>query len=457
MKRGPETDERIIEQVSTYIAKSGEADLPEEVVEKAKHHILDTLAAIVCGSQLKVGRQARKYVEEQGGTKEAQVPGSSIVTSAVNAALAMGFMAHADETDDSHERAAIHPGAPVVSASLAVSEREEADGMRFLRGVVAGYDMACRMTPALGLETIRNRAQALHGIAGCWGAAAASASILGLKETQVRFVLDYAGQQASGQYYWMKDTEHMEKAFTFGAMPARNGVTAALLVESGFTGVLDIFSGEMNYFQTFSPGAQPELLTEDLGSRYEVMFTDIKKFSVGSPIQAPLDGLLILKKKHGLNPQNVESIVARVPDDRVDAVRDREMPDVNLIYILAVALMDGDVSFEASHSFKRMKDPAVLELKKRIALFGDPELRTAKIKRGGIVEMVTKDGAKLKEHVEIVRGRPGNPMSREEMGNKCRDLMKPVLGEDRANELMDRVWNLERVKNVRELRALLNG
>jgi 2-methylcitrate dehydratase PrpD len=149
-------------------------------------------------------------------------------------------------------------------------------------------------------------------------------------------------------------------------------------------------------------------------------------------------------------------MTARVPDDRVLIVRDRDMPDVDLKHVLAVALIDGGMTFTASHSYERMKDPAVLAVKERITLIGDPELRTAKIKRGGIVEIATKDGAQLREHVELVRGRPGNPMSDEEIEQKCRDLMEPVLGGERTSNLIDRIWNLENVKSIRDLGPLLS-
>ena len=184
--------------------------------------------------------------------------GSPIVTTAINAAFAMGMMAHSDETDDSHERAGMHPGCAIVPAALAVAEREGADGARFIQGVVAGYDIGCRMTQALGVQNVRSRALSLHGIGTNFGAAAAAASILGLKEESVRFVWDYSCQQDSGKYYWMRDRDHVEKAFVFAAMGARNGVTSALLVQSGFTGVDDAFSGENNYFESFGPGVNPE-------------------------------------------------------------------------------------------------------------------------------------------------------------------------------------------------------
>ena len=456
MKNGDEATGEIVTRISSYVSHSGEAELPPEVIHKAKHHILDTLGAIVCGSNLKPGRLAREVAMQQGGTKEAQIAGSRIITTAIHAAFAMAMMAHSDETDDSHERGGIHPGCAIVPAAMAVAEREGADGLRFLRGVVAGYDIACRITQALGVQNVRNRGLSLHGIGSNFGAAAAAASVMGLTDALVRYVWDYAGQQESGKYYWVRDTDHVEKAFVFAGMGARNGVTSAILVQSGFTGVADVFSGENNYFKSFSPGAQPRLLVEELGRRYEIQFADIKKFSVGSPIQAPLDALLILRQRHDLKAKDVQTMTVHVPDDRVTMVRDRHMPDVDLKYILAVALLDGDVTFKSSHSYERMKDPAVSAISERITLVGDPELRTAKIKRGGIVEITTRDGAKLREHVEHVRGRPANPMSDREIEVKCSDLMVPVLGEDRTRILMDRIWNIEKVTNMRDLRPLLS-
>src|SRR3972149_9685035 len=145
----------VIGEVSAYISKSGETILPSEVVQKAKHHILDALGAMVSGSLLKPGQLAKKYVRRQAGASEAQVAGSDIITSAINAAFATGIMAHADETDDSNERARTHPGCAIVPAALAISEREGADGLSFLKGVVAGYDIGCRITKALGIEQLR--------------------------------------------------------------------------------------------------------------------------------------------------------------------------------------------------------------------------------------------------------------------------------------------------------------
>ncbi len=449
----------VIEKVSSYISSTGDAELPPEVIQKAKHHILDTLAAMVSGSDLKPGQLAMEYVKRQGGVKEAQVAGSKVVTSAINAAFANGMMAHADETDDSNARSRMHPGCSIVPAALAIAERDRADGMRFLKGVVAGYDIGCRMTQALGAGELRQASLSSHSIGGNFGAAAAAASVCRLDEHQVRYVLSYAAQQASGVTFLYRDEEHIQKAFVFAGMPARNGVTAAVLIKSGFTGVSDPFGGEENFFDAFSPvpDPRPEVLTQGLGSLYEIMFTNIKKFSVGSPIQAPLDALLLLKEKYDVTSENVESIVARLPDYGARTVDNRSMPNINLQYILAVTLLDGDLTFKTAHSYERMNDPAVIKAKERIKLVEDPGLSAAKIMRQGIVEITTRDGARLREHVVSVRGTAENPMTSQEVEKKSRELMTPVLGEDRAQRLIDAIWNLEEVSDMRQLGPLLSA
>lgn len=442
----------IIGEVSSYVSKSGEAELPAEVIEKAKHHILDTVAAIISGSRLKPGQLAIRYAQNQWGVEEAQVAGSPTVTSAIHAAFANGMMAHADETDDAHSGSRTHPGCAIVPAALSMAEREGADGTSFLKAVVAGYDIGCRMTQALGVDNVRKKSHCTISIGGNFGAAAAAAAVARLKEGPVRYVLSYTAHQALGMGYWMRDEEHIEKAFVFGGMPARNGVTSTILIQTGFTGIEDPFSGEYNFFESFAPQIRPQLLAEGLGKHFEIMLATVKKFSVGLPIQAPLDGLLLLMQKHGMTSKDVESITAHVHVPSASVVNNRNMPDINLQHLLAVVLIDGRLTFEAAHSFDRMKDPAVLEVKKRVTLKEDHEL----FPYHSILEVITKDGAKLTEHVTKVLGRPENPMTKEIMEKRCKELMVPILGEDRSQKLIDKIWTLEQVKNMRELRPLLS-
>ncbi|MGH8733995.1 MAG: MmgE/PrpD family protein, partial [Burkholderiales bacterium] len=391
----------------------------------------------------------------QGGTKEALVIGSRIVTSATNAALANGMAAHADETDDSHAASLTHPGCGVVPAALAMAEREARGGTAFLRAVALGYDVGCRLTQSLDAYEFRNDGHSTHSFGPMFGAAAAAGALAGLREIQVRHLLSFTAQQASGVSCWMRDGEHVEKAFDFGGMPARNGVAAATMVAHGFTGVDDVFAGERNFFVAYGRKPDPAVLTRGLGETYEIMNTNIKRWSVGSPIQAPLDSLLALIHEHQIKAEDVERLVVRVAHQGANTVDNRAMPDICMQHMCAVMLLDGKVTFGSSHDEKRMRDRTVLALRSRIELSGDDALTAAMPSRQGMVEITLCDGRKLSHHTKAVRGAAENPMTRAEVDEKSYDLIAPVIDKARARKLCDAIWQLEKLPDVRGLRPLL--
>src|SRR6267378_2871808 len=163
------------------------AALPSDVVEKAKHHILDTFAAIVSGSELPPGKAALALARAQAGRPVATVVGSSILTGPIDAALVNGVLAHSDETDDSHGPSQSHPGASIVPASLALGEEAGSSGERYLRAVTLGYDIGTRLTMALDAIAFRNDSRrSTHAYAGDFGSAAAAGCIAGLTAQQMR-------------------------------------------------------------------------------------------------------------------------------------------------------------------------------------------------------------------------------------------------------------------------------
>jgi 2-methylcitrate dehydratase PrpD len=158
------------------------------------------------------------------------------------------MLGHADETDDSHAPSLCHPGCAIVPAALAMAEREGRNGTAFLRAVALGYDVGTRLNMALHAYDFRDAGHSSHSFGPTFGAAAAAGALANLNADETRWLLSYAAQQCSGISCWMRDEEHIEKAFDFGGMPARNGVAAATMVATGFTGVDDAFTGERNFF-----------------------------------------------------------------------------------------------------------------------------------------------------------------------------------------------------------------
>jgi len=368
------------------------------------------------------------------------------------------MFAHADETDDFEPVTKAHPGCSVVPAALAIAEREGRSGVEVLRAVVLGYDLCCRFLMALGPDHVRGTHRSAEGTSATFGAVAAAASLARLDERGMRYALSYAAQQVSGIWSWTRDNEHIEKAFDFGGMGARNGVTAALMVQAGFTGVDEVLDGEHNMLEAHSAQPHPEEMAADLGRRFYVTETAIKTFSVGYPIQAPLDALLTLRRQHGLTADNVDRIVARLPDDGARIVDNSAMPDVNLQYVLAVGLLDGGLSFADSHSQERMKDPRVLAVKQRVQLVPDRSLMDPDAPRSGRVEVTLKDGRQVSHFTRYAPGTKENPVDADGINTKVRDLMIPVVGPQRAEQIIERVHGIEKVDDVRNLiRPLLTG
>ena len=437
--------------LSQYISEAATTPLPGEVAEKTKHHLLDTLAASVSGSRLPPGELIVKYCESLGGAEEAVICGTSVVTNAVNASMANAMLAHADETDDSHFTSRSHLGCGVVPAALAMAEREQSSGDALLRAVALGYDIGARVCHALGTNQLYNAGHSTHTFAPTFGAAAAAGTLATLTPTQCRWLISYTAQQASGVNCWQRDLDHVEKAFDFGGMAGRNGVASATMVQCGFTGVDDVLSGPRNFLFAFSPEPQPELFVEALGERFEILHTNIKKWSVGSPIQAPLDSAQAIVDEHGLGANDVLKINVRMSDQESHVVDNREIPDINLQHMVALMVVDGTVSFASSHDTSRLRDPEVVAVRKRVNLVPDPGLP----RRHPVVEIRTRNGACYEHATDAVRGTPDNPMTQEEVEAKARDLMAPVLGKSRTEKLIGYVAMMEQLEDVRILRELL--
>jgi 2-methylcitrate dehydratase PrpD len=449
-------------KLSTYMSEARDRALPDDVIARVKEHLLDTIAAMISGSQLPPGRAGIEFARAYGGEKISTVVASSVLCGPIEAALANGVLAHSDETDDSHAPSQSHPGCAVVPAALAVGEKFGISGTRLLRAVALGYDIGPRINMTFGAVDLQGLGhKSTHSIAGVFGAAAAAGCAANLNAQQMRWLLDYSAQQCSGILAWQRDTEHIEKSFVFAGMPARSGTTAALLVQSGWTGVTDIFVGPDNFLLAFAPQAKaapdPAGLIDQLGERYEVTRTNIKKWTVGSPIQAPLDALENLQKRHPFDADHVQRLTVRLATLEAKTVNNREMPDICLQYMMAVMLMDKTASFQAAHDKARMQDPGILRQRAKVQLIADEELQRRLPRREAIVEVILADGTHLTERVEAVRGTAENPMTRDEVVAKTRDLIVPVLGQATCTKLIQNVLDIENVQDIRELHPLLTA
>ena len=435
---------KIVDSLVEYMLAARDAKLPEEVIQKGKSHLLDTLAAIVSGSTLKPGKLGLEHARQQGGREECSVLGSSLKTTPILAAFANGMSGHADETDDSNSQ--LHPGCAIVPAALALAESQNRSGEALLRAVILGYDIGFRFHQAFEPRST--------SFGATFGSAAAAGALAELDDFHLRYLISYAAQQASGSRAWVGDDDHIEKAFDYAAMPARNGVTAALLIQSGFTGNRDVLEGDQGIIKTYAP-CDPAKILSELGQRFTITSCLVKKYPVGSPMMETVDATLALLSKQAINPEQIEKVTVRIPESGARTVNNRHMPDVNVQFMVSAILLEGKLTFEMAHDYERFQNPRVLALKDKVQLVGDNEMERSGHRFQGLVEVTLNDGRTLREHVINCRGRPETPMSPDEVEKKAAWLMEPILGKKNVDQIIDSIRRIESLTNTRELTKLM--
>jgi 2-methylcitrate dehydratase PrpD len=389
---------------------------------------------------LKPGKLGLQHAREQGGREECTVLGTNFKTTPIMAAFANGMSGHADETDDSNSQ--LHPGCAIVPAALALAESQDRGGEALLRAVILGYDIGFRFHQAFAPRSTT--------FGATFGCATAVGTLAALDAMQMRYLISYAGQQASGSRAWVGDDDHIEKAFDYAAMPARNGVTAALLIKSGFTGNPDVLEGDQGIIKTYAP-CDPAKILDELGQRFTITSCLIKKYPVGSPMMETVDATLAMLAKQSVNADEISKVVVRIPESGARTVNDRRMPDVNVQFMVAAILIEGKLTFDMAHDYARFQNPRVLALKGKVQLIADNEMEKSGHRFQGLVEVTLRDGRVVREHVIDCRGRPENPMSPEEVEKKAAWLMEPVLGKNNVDQIIDSVRRIESISSVRDL------
>lgn len=425
-------------------------------------HILDTLASIVACRDLEPAALARDYaLSLSGGATQNAVTilGTELRAGIVDAAFAGAMTGHGAEINDFIPSAFVQPGPAVLSVALAVAETKGATGAELLKAVIAGYELAGRIPKALGVDNLRRAGIANHGIGPLFGAATSAAALLRLPREKIANVFTFCAQQASGSWQWLLDVEHIEKAFVFAGMGARDGLHAALMAAAGFRGVreaLDHPGGWMRSAPFTGGDANRAYLVEDLGRRSELPLTAFKRYPVGGPTQPAVEALLELA--NCLDGQAVAAVLIEIPG-RWQAFRDAAMPALNLRYLTAIILLDGRLDFVSAQSLERMaQDQDVRALMARVEIRHDPAQEAAPGEprtESARVTLTLADGRSETRFVPHVLGFPSHPMSAADVEAKAADLMSPTLGANRAHAVIEAVRGLEELPDARVLVGLI--
>lgn len=257
----------------------------------------------------------------------------------------------------------------------------------------------------------------------------------------------------------MLDVRHVEKAFVFAGMGARNGLQAALMVEQGFTGVPESFDVPGGWLRSdaFTGGdANRTYLVEALGSRFELTESAFKRYPSGGPTQPAVEALLDLRRT--ISPSDVTAIRIAMPG-RAQAFRDAAMPALNLPYLAAIIFLDGRLDFVAAQSLERMHgNTAVAAFRKLVDVVHDPaqeappgapRVESARV----TIERLGKPA--VTRFVPFVRGFPSHPMARSDIETKAYGLMEPALGPARTTELIERTIEIDHAADVDQIVKLM--
>jgi 2-methylcitrate dehydratase PrpD len=366
-----------------------------EPVLRMRLYALDTLAVTLAGSVSPSSAPMQRTVLAAAGKPEATVMAVGRATSAWDAALINGAFAHALELDDDHRIAVLHPGAVVVPAALAAAEAANASGITFLRALLVGYEVACRLGEVYRGSLFDN---ALHptSLCGALGAAAAAAVAFDLDRDAFVRALGIAGTQASGLTEWRADGSWIKRLHPGRA--AHAGVLSARLAREGFTGPATIFEGDGGFFRAFTHGESidPAAMTRDLGQDFRALGTAIKPYPCCRFEHGAID-LALEAANSGIRSEDIDSVAVRiyrtnvlsyhkVPKNAVDA-------QFNVPFAVALALTNKAVRL-ADFTEDGIRNPAVLELARRINVHEDPEF-TAKYPQDYFVELkiTSRDGS----------------------------------------------------------------
>jgi 2-methylcitrate dehydratase PrpD len=419
----------------------------------ARRALLDTLGAALAGTTAPESQIVNRAIVTQSGG-EAPVWGTALLLSAGQAALANGTAAHALEVDDFGGCG--HSGAVVIPAVLAAASRRDVSGADLIDAIILGYEAAARVTDAMGGYPAHNAA-GWHstGTCGAFGAAAASAHLLGLDVTCSSHALALAGSYTGGTWSFMPNGA-MNKRLHAGKA-AEAGITAALLAAAGFTGPLHLFepiwgsliglyAGEAGSAEALT-ATHPDLL---------IFRSGFKPYACCRGCHSALDVVLSARLEHGFTGADIEKVnifgsdqtVRQLGKQHAATMLDAQM---SLPYSVAVALLHGSGEL---HYYQEpyLSDPEMLDLASRVSVYSETAVTVAGEPR---LEIFLRDGRRFDGRVDVAKGAAANPLSDREIEDKFTSLATMSVSPERASAIAAMVATIEKEPSIAALLALL--
>ena len=440
-------------------------ELDYTVTDAAIRHLIDIVGVIMAGVKADSSKVVGEFAAEQGGTSEAIVIGSKeLLLPAASAAFCNGVSAHALELDDVHTPSSLHPGAVVIPAALAMSERMQADGETVVRAIILGYEVMTRMGMAVDPKTHYARGFHPTSTCGCFGALAAAGLVLNLSSDEFLNGFGIAASLASGLLEFSHSGSWVKRLHTGWA--ARSGVTAAMLAKKGFTGPPTAITGPYGFLKSFSHSARPERLSLNLGETYAICNTQVKYYACCTYQHAALTGVIDLMKTYGVKCSEIRKIEIGVVQPAIPLTYEPRETKVapqsiveaqfSLPYGIAVATLFGDASIK-QYTHQLLRDPRVLDLASKVYVFYDSALDKYYPRYfPATVKILLTDGSTLSCTTISPKGHPENPLTDDELERRFILLASATIPQQKARALLGALCKVMELKDVRMLSGLLS-
>ena len=449
----------ITDTLAGYVSELVFDDLPDVVVERARLLLLDFVGNT--GGARYEAETTPQLVETaealcwRGG--DATVLGLSADFAPPAAALLNGALAHSLEFDDTHAAASLHPGATVIPAVLAASEMVDANGRDLLTAMVAGIEVACRVSKALVPAQHYERGFHPTATAGTFGAAAAAARVFALSRESVVSALGIAGSQASGSMQFMANAG-WNKRFHVGAA-SHNGVVAATLARQGYLGASAAIEGDKGFLQAYAPAPQPELAIEALGEQFETLAVALKPYPTCRLAHAALDGILDLKREHRFAVDQVKSVeiglsqlaldITGQPQSQKRRPRNFVEGQFSMHTCAAIALQQGSLTWT---DYKQLWERGeTKDMADRVSVCHDEDVEADYPERLSGRVLITVGADVFETKVDVPSGEPERFLSSDEIRGKFAGLATSHIGDDRISAIADVVANADKLNSAREL------
>ncbi|MBI2289306.1 MAG: MmgE/PrpD family protein, partial [Betaproteobacteria bacterium] len=429
--------------LARYVVNARYDDIPGDVRHEARRALLNWLGCAIGAAHHETVDRALAALAPFAGAPQATLLGRSERLDILNTAFLNGVSSHVLDFDDTHEKA-IHPSAPVYPALLALGEWRNASGADFLHAFILGVEVECRLALAVFPEHY-DVGWHVTGTAGVFGAAAAAGKLLGLSVQQMTWALGIAATQSAGLREMFGS---MCKSFHPGAA-ARNGLCAALLAARNFDSSERGVEAPRGWAHVLSTRFDPAIITAGLGEHFELSRNMYKPYPCGLVVHAVIDGCIELRRRHDLNPAEIERVELRV-NPIVLELTGKKTPNTGLegkfsvYHAAAIGLLYGRAN-ESEYADAVVRNPEVIAMRDRVNATVDPAVKSP---LEAYVGIKLCDGRVLEHHVPHALGTLARPMSDNDLEAKFRALVAPVLPGDRVGELIALSWDAERLRDV---------